>query len=172
MIIAPELLAEKNYAGSRLILVKEPKVYDLQNELSTLQKEINPILDKLSKEYYPKVDPLYQKVQALTLEAKTLREEIAKITTEYRADTESIETTEQKASLIKNKMSPLIMAEIDPQLGEFEIARHTKVQPDGQIYVEVFDEIEEKVKAVRHSKANKTKPAEGTAPEATPATQA
>lgn len=154
MQIDKELLSEKNYTGSRLILVENEDVKTLQDELTSYQQEINPILEKLSAEYYPAVDPLYQEVQKKNQEIKEIKEKIAEQTDKFRTDIEAIEAVEKKAQLIKQKLQPIILDEVKDKLGEFEVARQTVTQ-DGKIYVEVFDEIEEKVKQIRASKLNK-----------------
>lgn len=154
MKIDKALLAEVNYEGSRLIKIENETVTELQKELSALQKTINPILDKLNEEYYKVIDPIYQEVQKLNEEVKSKKFAIQELTKKFQEDIDAIEATEQKAQLVKNKMQPLILDAVKDQLGEFEIARHTVNREDG-IYVEVFDEIEEKVKAIRASKAKK-----------------
>jgi peptidoglycan hydrolase CwlO-like protein len=151
MQIDPKVLSEKNYTGTRLIPVDSVKLKELQKELDSYQRQINPILDKLSKEYYPAVDPLYQRIAKLQEEIKPLKEKIAEINNKFQEDTDKIQKVEQKAMLVKNKMQPIILKSIEGQLGEFEIARHTVVK-DGKVYVEVFDEIEEKVKQIRANK--------------------
>jgi 2-hydroxy-3-keto-5-methylthiopentenyl-1-phosphate phosphatase len=151
MQIDKTIFSESNYTGSRLIPIENDKIKELQEVLSGYQKEINPILDRLTAEYYPKIDPLYQEVQRFAAESRKIKEEMAEISAGFKADTEFIEQMEQKATLIKNKMQPLIQKEIEGLLGEFEIARHTVVK-DGQIFVEVFDQIEEKVKEIRANK--------------------
>lgn len=154
MFIDKELLSEANYAGSRLILLEDENLSKLQVELEALQKEINPVIDKLSAEYYPRIDPMYQETQKLMEQAKEIKAKIAEITNEYKADTNFIDALEQKAQLIKNKMQPIILEIVKDQLGEFETAKNTVVR-DGKLYAEVFDEIEEKVKAIRMVKAKK-----------------
>ncbi len=154
MQIDKELFSEKNYTGSRLILVESEDIKTLHDELSVLQKEINPVLDKLSTEYYPQIDPMYQEVQALNVQVKEIKEKIADITETFKSDIQSIEEVEQRAQLVKGKLQPLILEAVADQLGEFEVARQTVVQ-DEKIYVEVFDEIEEKVKQIRASKLKK-----------------
>ena len=154
MQIEKELLSGKNYTGSRLILIENEDVKTLQDELSAYQQEINPILEKLSSEYYPTVDPLYQEVQKKNQEIKEIKEKIAEQTEKFKPDIESIEAVEKKALLIKQKLQPIILDEVKDKLGEFETARNTVVQ-DGKIYVEVIDEIEEKIKQIRASKLNK-----------------
>jgi HD superfamily phosphodiesterase len=60
----------------------------------------------------------------------------------------------QKAQLIKNKITPIVNELVKPELKEFELAKEM-VERNGKIYVEVIDEIEEKIKAIRASKAKK-----------------
>lgn len=154
MQIDKALLSEKNYTGSRLFLLENEDVKTLHDELTALQKEINPTLDKLSTEYYPVIDPMYQEVQKLNTQIKEIKEKIAQKTSEFEADIKFIEDTEQKANLVKDKLQPIILEAVKDELGEFEVARQTVVR-DEKIYVEIFDEIEEKVKQIRASKAKK-----------------
>jgi small-conductance mechanosensitive channel len=154
MKIDKALLAEVNYEGSRLIKIENETVTELQKELSALQKEINPILDKLNAEYYTVIDPIYQEVQKLNEEIKSKKFVIQELTKKFQPEIDSIEATEQKAQLVKNKLQPILLELVKEQLDEFEVARHTVNREDG-IYVEVFDEIEEKVKSIRASKAKK-----------------
>lgn len=154
MQIDKELLSEVNYTGSRLILLEDENLTKLNTELTSYQQEINPIIDKLSAEYYPKIDPMYQEVQKLMEQAKELKAKIAEITNEFKPAIDVIESFEQKAQSVKNKMQPIILEIVKDQLGEFETAKNTVVR-DGKIYAEVFDEIEEKVKAIRMVKAKK-----------------
>lgn len=154
MQIDKELLSEKNYTGSRLILIENEDLKALHEEIISLQKEANPYLDKLQENYYSKVDPLYQESQRLMNEAKKVKEQIAELTALNQPDIDMIESIEKRANLVKDKMQPIIMEEIKDKLGEFEIARHTTIK-DGGVYAEVFDEIEEKIKAIRAQKLKK-----------------
>lgn len=151
MKIDPELLKESNYSGTRLIEIDNPKLQELNETLSSYQREINPILDRLSAEYYPTIDPMYQEVQKLQSQIKEIKEKIAEQTEKFREDIQAIEAAEQKAGVIKNKMQPMILKAIEGKLGEFEIAKNTVVQ-DGKVFAEVYDELEEKVKAIRATK--------------------
>lgn len=154
MQIAPELLSEKNYTGTRLILLKDEQIYALHKELTEIQKSINPILDELAKDYYPLTDPIRAKITEMQTQIKSLRDEANLITERYKDQIKALEDAEQRAGLIKNKLQPLVLAEVEPQLSEFESAKHTKVKGE-QIYVEVYDEIEERVKAIRQNKEKK-----------------
>ncbi len=150
MIIDKELLSEKNYAGTRLIEIVSPKVKELNDIVSEYQKEANPILEEMEK-ITPLMDPIFAELAELEQKKKEVQSRLAPIREPYDELLQKIEKIDQKATLVKNKIQPLIAEELKGQLGEFEIARHTVVK-DGKIFVEVYDEIEEKVKAIRASK--------------------
>lgn len=157
MKIPKEILSEANYEGSRLILITKEdnsKIYDLQSTLSSYQKELNPILDKLQKEYYSVADPLYTELKALQEKVRGLQTQLRDLGEKHKEDTSLLEAIEQKAQLVKNKIQPMILKAVEPLLGEFETAKHT-VFKDDMIYVEVFDEIEETIKNTRRAKAKK-----------------
>lgn len=151
MQIDKELLSEKNYSGTRLIEVTDETVIALQSQLTDLQLEINPVLDRLNENYFSKADAIYKELQKLDEQVKPLKEELKSLHDNSKEDIAFIEEQEQKAVLIKNKLQPLILDLVKDELGEFETAKHT-VNQDGKIYVEVFDEIEEKIKSIRASK--------------------
>lgn len=152
MQINPEILKESNYEGSRLFEVNDETVLALQEQLTSLQKEINPVLDKLNENYYSKADALYKEVNELNEKIAPLKEELKKLAEANKEDTDFLEKKDQEAVLIMNKLQPLITALVKDELGEFETAKNLTVK-DGKIYVEIFDEIEEKVKAIRAQKA-------------------
>ena len=153
MQIEKELLSEKNYTGSRLIEINDERVEVLQEKLTALQLEVTPILDKLQENYYSKADKIYAQIQELNKKLEPLKLELKELFEANQEDTKLIDEKEAEAKLIKDKMQPIIMDLVKDQLGEFETAKHT-VYKDGKIYVEVFDEIEEKIKAIRASKQN------------------
>lgn len=153
MQIEKELLSEKNYTGSRLIEINDERVNVLQKKLTELQLEVNPILDKLQENYYSKADVIYAKIQELNKQLEPLKLELKTLFEANEEDTKLIDEKEAEAKLLKDKLQPIILDIVKDQLGEFETAKHT-VSKDGKIYVEVFDEIEEKIKAIRASKAN------------------
>lgn len=150
MQIAKEVLAEKNYEGSRLIELNDEKVTELQKEITALQIEANPFLAEMEK-LTPILDPFYQEIGKHQKAIDDIKEEMAKPKEEYMEWLQKVEKIDQKANLVKNKLQPLVKAIIAPQLGEFETARTLTVK-DGKLYVEVVDEIEEKVKAIRANK--------------------
>ena len=153
MQIEKELLSEKNYTGSRLIEINDERVSVLQKKLTELQLEVNPILDKLQENYYSKADVIYAKIQELNKQLEPLKLELKTLFEANEEDTKLIDEKEAEAKLLKDKLQPIILDIVKDQLGEFETAKHT-VSKDGKIYVEVFDEIEEKIKAIRASKQN------------------
>lgn len=153
MQIDKEVLSEKNYTGTRLIEINDETVLKFQEQLDELQKKINPVLDKLQENYFSKVDEVYAKLTPLNEQISPLKDELKRLMDVNKSDTEFIDSVEQEAQLIKNKVQPIINDLVKGQLGEFETAKHTVVK-DGKIYVEVFDEIEEKVKAIREKNAS------------------
>jgi arginyl-tRNA synthetase len=81
-----------------------------------------------------------------------IREEMAEDKAKYDEELAKVEKIDAKAQMIKNKIMPMILAEVKDQLGEFEVALQTK-QLDGKVFVEVQDKIEETVKTLRAQKA-------------------
>lgn len=153
MQIPAEVLSEKNYTGSRLIEITDAKVIELRAQLTEYQKEANPILNEMDK-ISPELDVFFQKIAKLEEEKNKLREEMAPIRAPYDELLKQVEVIDSKAQLVKEKIQPLVNSIVESQLGEFEKALHLK-EEDGKLYVEVVDEIEEKVKAIRQSKIKK-----------------
>jgi len=100
------------------------------------------------------VDPWYQEALKKQEEVKVIKEKIKAVADKYQDDTDFIEANGQKVQLIKNKMVPIINKEVEGQLEEFEKAMHTVVK-DNKLFVEVQDEIEEKIKLIRAQKSKK-----------------
>ena len=151
MFIAPETLSEKNYVGSRLIAINDETIDAMQVELKSIVDEIEPVTEQLTRDYYNIVDPWYQEAQIKRQELEDIKAKIKEVADKYKTEVEFVESKGQQAQLIKNKMVPIINDLVAPQLGEFEKALQT-VQKDGKLYVEVVDEIEEKVKSIRAAK--------------------
>lgn len=147
MKISKEILAEKNYEGTRLVEIKDPKIKQLHEELTKLQKEANPHL-KIMESITPKLDPLFTKLRELDEQKTKIKDQMTPIRAPYDIELKIVEGIDQKAQLIKNKMQPLVLRLVNPLLGEFEKANQL-VEKGGKMYVEVVDEIEEKVKAIR-----------------------
>lgn len=150
MQIPKELLEEKNYTGSRLIEITDETVLSLKQQLKDLQKEANPHLEK-SEEFLPEMDRIYGLIQKLEQDKKKLQDEVKPIREKYDEVMKPVEEIDQRATLIKNKLTPIVNNLVKDQLGEFEKALQLKEEGD-KIYVEVIDEIEEKIKAIRQSK--------------------
>ncbi len=145
MQIPHEVLAEKNYEGSRLIEITDEKVVELNVALKALQAEANPHLE-IMESITPQLDPLYTKLRELEQEKAKVRETMEPIKAPYDIELQAVEKIDQKAQLINSIVAPM--------LGEFEKAQQMK-EIDGKLFVEVVDEIEEKVKAIRAAKAKK-----------------
>ena len=155
MFIPEDFLEVKNYDGTRLIEINDKKVVQLKAELKKLQLEANPILKETEK-IFPKLDPFYVKKQKLMAEIKKLEEEMKPVNDEYMIHAEKLEKIDQKAQLIKNKMQPIVVDIVKGQLKEFEKANQI-VEKEGKMYVEVTDEVEEKIKAIRATKNAESK---------------
>ena len=155
MKIPKEYLRESAYEGTRFVEVKNETVLGLVKEIMAYQQEANPtleVMDSLSKI----LDPYYQKIQKLQTEIGNIKAEMADDKAKYDEEMAKVEKIDQKASLIKNKIMPLILDEVKDELGEFEVALQTK-EVDGKLYVEIQDKLEEQVKSLRAQKANNKK---------------
>ena len=156
MNIPKEYLAESNYEGSRLIEITDEKVIELQKELTELQKKANPHLDEMGK-LTGKLDEIYTRLRALENEKKSVQDELVEYRTSsgYDEHLKAVESIDQhEAQPIKNKIQAIVNTFIEGKLGEFEKAVHLK-EMGGKLFIEVVDEVEEKVKAVRATKQTK-----------------
>ena len=153
MQISKEILSEKNYTGSRLIEITDAKVIELKAKLTEFQKEANPILEEMEK-ISPLMDPIFSEIRELEAKKEELRSSLAPIRAPYDELLKKVEVIDTKAQVIKNKIQPIVNKLVAPDLGEFEKAMHV-IEKDGKLFVEVVDEIEERVKAIRASKLNK-----------------
>lgn len=150
MQIPNEILAEKNYEGTRLIAITDENVVNLKKELDAFQAEANPILDEMAK-HEPILDEHYKKVGELRKQIEALNEEVKDVKETNLGLLKQVEAIDAKAQLVKNKIQPIVLEFVKDQLGEFEKAMQMK-EIDGTLFVEVQDEIEETVKRVRASK--------------------
>lgn len=151
MKIPSEFLKESAYEGTRFIEINNPDITKLISEIMEYQKEANPTLEVMDK-YAAILDPYYMKIQKLQSEIGKIKEEMAEDKAKYDEEMAKVEKIDQKAQVIKNKIMPMVLAEVKDQLGEFEVALQTK-EVDGKIFVEVQDKIEEVVKSLRAQKA-------------------
>jgi|GEM_PF-4311063 len=153
MIIDKKILSEKNYTGTRKILINDEKVRTLKGELKKLQLEINPILDGLAPTF-AKFGATNKVIAEHQAEIKRLNEEIQPDKDFYEEEMKKIEPAEKKARLIKDKLEPLVIKLVEDQLGEFEKPLHvTEDDKTGDIYVEVEDQIEKTILRIREHNA-------------------
>lgn len=153
MKIDKELLSEKNYTGTRLIWIKNPMVAKLKKEIETIQKQANPFLKKMDK-MTKVLDPFYTKMREHQDAIKKIQEEMKPTKDLYDIELKEVEALDSKATLIKNKITPIIHKELEGQLEEFEEARQTITKGD-VIYVEVINKIEDFIKGYRTAKLKK-----------------
>ena len=155
MQIPKEVLSEKNYCGTRFVEIKNETVSGLLKEIGEYQKEANPILTIMDK-YSLILDPYYQKIGKLQEEIGKIKEEMAEDKLKYDDELAKVEKIDARAQMIKNKIMPMILKEVEGQLGEFEVALQAK-EKDGKIFVEIQDKLEELIKSMRVQKAAKAK---------------
>lgn len=153
MQIPKDILAEKNYTGTRKILINDEKVRESLKELTALQKKINPILDGL-QDTFKKFDATNKVIAEHQAEIKRLHDELIPDKAFYEQEMAKIKPVEDEARLIQSKVEPLIKEIVKDQLGEFEKPLHaTEDESSGDIYVEVVDVLEDFI--VRHRAQNK-----------------
>lgn len=155
MKIPQEYLAEKNYEGTRLVEVTDATVLKLKAELKKLQEEANPYLVKMEA-ITPVLDPFYAKLRELEEQKQKIQAEMSPVMENYQVELREVEKIDARAKLIKNKIEPIVNKIAEPLLGEFEKATQL-IEKGDKIYIEIIDELEEKVKAIRTIKANKPK---------------
>lgn len=151
MQIPKEHLEEKNYEGTRLIEVTDAHVFRLKEEIRKFQPKAKPILEKMNK-LSVKLDPYYTKIRELDAQKEKLKAEMKPTHDLFDAQLKKMEAIEQKTDIIKNKIQPIIARLIKGKLGEFETGRQL-IEEGDKLFVEVIDEIEEKIKTIRASKA-------------------
>jgi chromosome segregation ATPase len=141
------------------------KIGELINKIKEISTKIRPLtieFNEASKNFpediteFPpelqaikdKIDPLLSEVKELESQVKEVKKGKENEQNLYNEAIKKVEKLDARASLIKEKMQVLVNKLIVPQLGEFEKALHL-IEKDGKVFVEIIDEIEEKVKAIR-----------------------
>ena len=153
MQIPAEFLKEKCYEGTRLIAITDETVLKLKKEIAKFRPIAEPHL-KLMEEYSKTLDPFYTKIRELDAEKEKIKSEMKPTKELFDVELKEMEAIEQKTDLIKQKLQPLVAALIKDQLGEFETGKQL-IEKGDELFVEVLDEIEEKVKLIRASKMKK-----------------
>jgi len=152
MQINKEILSEKNYTGTRLIEINDETVVTLNNERKELLAEGEPILKEMEL-LSPPLDAFYVLLAPVEKERARIKEEMKPAYDAYQAKVAEMDKVYQKGQLVSDKIQPIVAELIKGELGEFEKGLTMK-EVDGKLFVEVIDEIEEKVKAIRASKKN------------------
>jgi hypothetical protein len=154
MQIDKELLSEDKYTGNRLIPIKSYTIVKMMKEVEKIQKQANPILDEMDKLTKDKLEKFTTEIgkHREAIQAIQNDPEYKQAQAEYEVLLKRVELKDDKATVIKNKIQPLVDAELEGQLGEFEKPLHLTMQK-GKLYVEVADEVEEFIKAKRKKNA-------------------
>lgn len=152
MQIPVEFLKETNYEGSRLIEITDETVLALLKEVKKCGEEVKPFLDEMDK-YTPEIDAIYAELRPIEEKRAELKEKLTVALKPFQVEQEKADAIYQKSDAIKQKIYPLARAFVAPHLSEFESAGQF-VERDGKTYVEVTDEIEEKIKQIRAKNAS------------------
>ena len=151
MQLPKDLLSEKNYEGTRLIEITDENVLRLFKERAEILKSGEPIMARMDELSKP-LDEFYKKLQPLEEERKKIKEDMQPATDAYQAVVDEMDKNiYQKSRLIDQKLNPMVDNLVKDQLGEFEKAK-TLTERDGKYYVEIEDQIEEKIKLIRATK--------------------
>lgn len=153
MQIPQEFLLEKNYEGTRLVEITDKKVLELKAKIAEYRPIAEPHLQKM-EEYSKVLDPFYTKIRELENEKEKLKEEMKPTKELFDAELKEMEAIEQKTDLLKQKIQPIVAKLMEKELSEFETAKQL-IEKDDKIFVEISDEIEDRVKVIRAAKAKK-----------------
>lgn len=151
MKIPKEYTKESNYEGTRLFEITDERVKKLNKEIAALKEPATPHLIKM-EELSKITDPVYAQIREKQQEINKLRESIATEKEQFDAEVAELEKIEAKAQLIKNKMQPIVDDLIKDELSEFERPFQLITKEDGRMFVEIKDELEEKIKQLRMQK--------------------
>lgn len=151
MQLSAELLKESNYEGSRLIEITDETILSLLQEVKKCGEEVKPFLDEMDK-YTPEIDAIYAELRPIEEKRAELKEKLTKAMKPFQVEQEKADAVYQKSDMIKQKIYPLARAIVNPQLSEFESAGQF-IERDGKVFIEVTDEIEEKIKQIRAKNA-------------------
>lgn len=140
MQIDTSLFTEDKYTNPRLVEVKNEEIGKLYTTIREHQENVNPFLKR------------YEEIEAKKAELKAPYDEYAKETKQELEDMmEKMQSEDQLAAKVKEKLVPLVQEEVLPQLGELdEFVGLEKI--DGKLYAKINDRVEEWIKAVREQK--------------------
>lgn len=151
MQLPKDLLSEANYEGTRLIEMTDETVLSLLKEVKKCGEEVKPFLDEMDK-FTPEIDAIYAELRPIEEKRVELKEKLTVALKPFQAEQEKADVVYQKSDAIKQKIYPLARAFVKSQLSEFESAGQF-IEKDGKTYIEVSDEIEEKIKQIRTKNA-------------------
>lgn len=143
MQIDTNLLKEENYSNPRLVEITNEETIKLYNQVRAHQEVVMPFLRR------------YEEIEAKKAELRAPFDEYVKETKQELEDMmDAMKAEDQLAAKVKEKLVPLVEAEVMPHLGELdEFVGIEKI--DDKYYAKVNDRIEEWVKAVRETRATK-----------------
>lgn len=147
MKIDKEILSEKNYTGSRLIEITDEKVLSLLAEVKKCGEEAKPFVDEMEK-LTPALEVIYAELKPVEEKRAELKTKLTEELKPFQEQQEKADAVNQKADAIKEKIYPLARKAIASELGEFEMGG-SFIEKDGKVFIEVTDQLEEKIKQIR-----------------------
>jgi hypothetical protein len=147
MIIDKAILSEKNYTGTRLIEITDEKVISLLEEVKKCGVEAEPFLNEMEK-LTPALEVIYAELKPIEEKRAELKARLTEELKPFQVQQEQADLINQKADAIKEKLYPIARNVIKDQLSEFEMGGQF-IERDGKTFIEVTDQLEEKIKQIR-----------------------
>lgn len=137
MQIDPKFLTPENYTNPRYIKITNDEIGTLYDQIVAHQNNVNPFLTR------------YEEIEAKKAELKKPYDDYcAEVKQELDDMMEKMQSEDQLAKKIKDKLVPMVEEEILPQLGELDEFVGLEKKDDGY-YAKINDRIEEWIKAIR-----------------------
>lgn len=142
MKIPAEYLSPKNYEGTRLIEINDPKVAELKARIKKYQEEINPILDA-TMPLLKTLEPMKEKRRKLKAKCTAILEKMRPLREKYQAEL-ALLPKKQKTSRKLNQIAKELKVYID-QIHKIE---KEEIEPINQQMKPLAEEYEREMKKV------------------------
>lgn len=115
----------------RTILLTDEKVREVYDQIIEIQKKANPFIDRWNE-----IDDKKQELK------KPYVDYIAEVENEEKELRTKLDSINQEAEALKEKLAPFLRNEIEPQLEDTEEFASLEVV-DGQLYANIYDAVEQ-----------------------------
>lgn len=116
---------------NRTILLDDEKVREIYDQIISIQKEANPMIEEWNA-----IDDKKQELK------KPYSDYLKEVESTERELKEKLDEVNQKAEALKLKLTPFLRNEIEPQLGDTEEFGSLEVV-DGLLYANIYDAVEQ-----------------------------